>query len=256
MVKAYSAENEELDSETIKDITLYVFDRDGQFIRAHTEHVVNHSVEFNYPDHDRLTVVAWGNGAQGSQSLPTLNVGDKIEEAFVTLSRTRASMATIQSPDDLTHGLIELTKENQNVEAVLSMSRKTSGVSLTARELKQYANASDDNFSYVLRQTGHQLDFFGNESGELSAYTPQASFDGNGDFAAPIFNILTTSSDIEVDILHGDILVATILKTPDGKPLRVEPGKTLNIMVDFTGDISVSVSLTPWGEGQIWKDFN
>lgn len=256
-VKAYDAQGKELTVETVKEVTLYVFDQNKQFRGVHTDTKLGQSIVLDYPNHESLIVVAWGNGMQGHQTMPTLTVGDKMETAFVSLSQTKAAMATIQSPDDLFHGVVTLTKESKKVENNIPIYRKTSSIAITARRLRQYANAGDDNFTYVLRQTGNKLSFEGNEAGELSCYKPQASFIENKDeFTAPIFNILTTDSNIEVDIFHGEIRVVTILKTPDGKPLRAEAGKVLNILIDFTGDISVSVSVTPWGVQQIWKEFN
>lgn len=256
IVKAYDAQGAELTAEIVKEVTLYVFDKDKQFLGVHTDAKLNESIELNYPNHELLTVVAWGNGMQGHQTMPSLAIGDKMEMAFVSLLQTKATMATMQSPDDLFHGAINLTKENIKTENNIPIYRKTSGISITARKLKQYANANDENFTYVLRQTANKINFEGKEAGEFSAYTPEASFDNKQEFVAPIFNILTTSSDIEVDIFHGDIRVATILKDPSGETLNVEAGKTLNILIDFTGDISVSVSVTDWGVQQVWKEFN
>lgn len=257
IVNAFDADGGELTIETVKEVSLYVFDQNKQFLGVHTDAKPGQFVELNYPDHELLTVVAWGNGMQGHQAMPTLTVGDKMEKAFVSLLQSRAAQATIQSPDDLFYGSVTLTKENLTMENQLPIHRKTSGVAITARKLRQYANAADDNFTYVLRQTGDKLNFEGKEAGEFSCYNPKASFTENKDeFVAPIFNILTTTSDIEVDIFHGDIRVATILKSPDGKPLRVEAGRVLNILIDLSGDISVSVSITPWGVQQIWKEFN
>lgn len=256
-INAFDAEGRELTTETVKDITLYVFDQNKLFLGVHTDITLGQDVELNYPKQDALMVVAWGNAAQGHQTLPTLIVGDKMETAFVSLLKTRAEMGTVQSPDDLFYGMVTLIKENRETDNKLPMFRKTSGVSITARRLKQYANVSDDNFSYVLRQTGDKISFEGREAGEYSNYIPTASFIENKDeFVAPIFNILTTKSNIEVDIFYNDILVATLLKSPDGKPLKVEPGQILNLLIDFTSQISVSVSVTPWGVQQIWKEFN
>lgn len=256
-VKAFDADGKELTAETVKEVSLYVFDQNKQFLGVHTQTTLGQSVELNYPAHEQLTVVAWGNGQQGHQTMPTLTVGDKMETAFVSLIQTKAAMATVQSPDDLFHGYIALSKENLKVENQLPTYRKTSGVAITARKLRQFANANDNNFTYVLRQTGNKINFEGKEAGDCSNYIPAASFTENKDeFIAPIFNILATASDIEVDIFHGEIHVATITKAPDGTPLKVEAGKVLNILIDFTGDITVSVTVTPWGVQHVWKEFN
>ena len=43
-------------------------------------------VTLDYPGHDVLKLVAWGNGRQGGQTLPTLRQGDHLETAFAPSS--------------------------------------------------------------------------------------------------------------------------------------------------------------------------
>ena len=70
-VKAFDADGGTLGSETIKDITLYVFDKDKNLLDTlHTS--LSELVTLDYPGHDVLKLVAWGNGRQGSQTLPAL----------------------------------------------------------------------------------------------------------------------------------------------------------------------------------------
>lgn len=260
LVKAYDADGVELTTENVKDVALYIFDRDNKFIAIRSEAKLGQSIVLDYPNNDILKVVAWGNGSQGHQAMPTLSVGDKMETAFVSLLNTKATMATIQSPDDLFHGSITLKPENREMKNTLPIYRKTSGVTITANKLKQHVNASDDDFTYVLRSTGNKINFEGKEAGELSNYIPKASFTENKDeFIAPLFNILTTASNIEVDIFYGTTKVATVVSAANGEPLRVEAGKVLNILIEFTGDtsadITVKVEVTPWGVEYIWKEF-
>lgn len=256
-VKAYDADEREVPAEKVQDVALYVFDQDNNFLGVHPDSKLGEMVVLDYPNNLILKVVAWGNGAQGHQTMPTLTVGDKMEGAFVSLlNTTKAEIAIVQSPDDLFHGFVTLKQENSGVEHTLPMYRKTSGVTITANKLRRYANASDEDFTYVLRKTGSRIDFEGKETGEHSYYTPEASFTGNKDeFVAPLFNILTTDSNIEVDIFHGTTLVAVVANTTDGKPLKVEAGRVLNILVDFKSEITVKVEVTPWGVEYIWKEF-
>lgn len=260
LVKAYDADGKELTAEKVKDVVLYVFDQNNSFLGLHTNAKLAHSVVLNYPNNDILKVVAWGNGSQGNQTMPTLIVGDKMETAFVSLLNTNTEKATIQSPDDLLHGAITLKPENYEVENTLPIYRKTSGVTITANKLKRYTDASDENFTYVLRKTGSKLNFAGKEMGEPSSYLPEASFTENKDeFVAPLFNILTTTSEIEVDIFHGSTLIYTIVSTTDGEPLKVEAGRVLNILIDFkvstSPEIIVKIEITSWGVEHIWKEF-
>ena len=68
-VKAFDADGGSLGSETIKDITLYIFDADKALLD--TRNILLSEIVFlDYPGHDNLKLVAWGNGKQGAQSMP------------------------------------------------------------------------------------------------------------------------------------------------------------------------------------------
>lgn len=60
---------------------------------------------------------------------------------------------------------------------------------------------------------------------------------------------------IEIDIYHDGSLVTTVKNDSDGRPLRALRGQVLNVLVDFRLQVDVIVSLTPWGETQVWKEF-
>ena len=90
-VKAFDADGGSLGSETIKDITLYIFDADKALLD--TRNILLSEIVFlDYPGHDNLKLVAWGNGKQGAQSMPALKEGDHLETAFVSLIQTRTTL--------------------------------------------------------------------------------------------------------------------------------------------------------------------
>lgn len=255
-VSATDGQGNELTAETVKEVMLYVFDENNQYLGVHTGTQVGQMVMLPYHTKEKITVVAWGNGAQGHQSMPTLTVGDKMETAFVSLlSQIRSTMDIAQSPDDLFYGSITLSKEHLTVDNKISISRKTSSVIITARKLKQYAGAADDDFSYVLRKSTNKLDFYGKSNGTDVGYRPEAAFDNTGQFVSPIFNILSTTSNIEIDIYHSGVLMATVVGDSTGKPFQAVEGKLLNVLIDFSADVTVTVSVTKWGHQEIWKEF-
>lgn len=140
-VKAFDADGGTLGSETIKDITLYVFDKDKNLLDTlHTS--LSELVTLDYPGHDVLKLVAWGNGRQGSQTLPALRQGDHLETAFVSLihqSQTRITYPVAGSPDDLFYGTIDIQTSADALSATgtlsdkeLPLRRKVSGVAVTA----------------------------------------------------------------------------------------------------------------------------
>ena len=239
-VKAFDADGGTLGSETIKDITLYVFDKDKNLLDTlHTS--LSELVTLDYPGHDVLKLVAWGNGRQGSQTLPALRQGDHLETAFVSLihqPQTRITYPVAGSPDDLFYGTIDIQTSADALSATgtlsdkeLPLRRKVSGVAVTARHLKEYVGSSDGDFHYILRKTGNMLDFYGLPNGTDVSYRPEASFNDRG------------------------VLRTTVISDSNGKPLRVSEGRLLNVLVDFDGAISVEVKVTDWGKQEIWKEF-
>ena len=87
-VKAFDADGGSLGSETIKDITLYIFDADKALLD--TRNILLSEIVFlDYPGHDNLKLVAWGNGKQGAQSMPALKEGIRVAHP---------------NPDNLTRG--------------------------------------------------------------------------------------------------------------------------------------------------------
>lgn len=107
-VKAFDADGGSLGDETIKDLTLYIFDADKALLDTRNV-LLSETVTLDYPGHDNLTLVAWGNGKQGAQSMPALKEGDHLETAFVSLIQTRTTLPVAGSPDDLFYGTIDIT---------------------------------------------------------------------------------------------------------------------------------------------------
>ena len=254
-VKGYDADNKEVGAETIKDITLYVFDKDKAFLGTR-EVALTESVILDYPGHEALTVVAWGNGKQGHQTMPTLKKGDPLESAFVSLIQTKKASLIPEagSPDDLFYGTINI-QANASSETSLPVRRKTSSVVITTRYLREYVGDTEGEYCYSLRKSSDKLDFYGKPNGMDISYCPDAVFDSAGDFVSSIFNILSTDSDIKIDIFHRDVLQTTIVSDNHGNPLRAVEGRLLNVLIDFRGSVSIKVEITPWGEKAVWKEF-
>lgn len=253
-VKAYDADGKELGKDEVKDIVLYIFDNNQSFIKT-VQAQLNTKVSLDYPEHEALTVVAWGNAIHDSHIMPELKVGDKLDEAFVSLNRPKAVLPSADTPGDLFHGSIKIVLADQESEQLLPVKRATASITITARSLKEYAHATDEDFQYAIRKSSDKLDFFGKPNGNDVSHFPDREFNDKDEFVTPVFNIFPIEEDIKIDIFHQGVLLTTIIADNKGKPLRVERGRLLNVLIDFGGDISVTVSVTPWGEKQIWKNF-
>ena len=252
-VRAYDADNRPLGPDVVKDVTLYIFDKNKLFLGTQDIRV-NETVTADFPGHESLTLVAWGNGGQGHQTKPALRQGDHLETAFVSLIHTRTSLPVAGSPDDLLHGIIDISSGDTSVEE-LPMRRMTGSVAITARHLRQYAGSGEGEFRYVLRKSTDKLDFYGKPNGSEVCYSPEAAFDANDDFVSSIFHVFPPEHDIRIDIYHRDVLMTTVISDSKGNPLRVETGRLLNVLIDFRGDISVDMIVSEWGKKEIWKEF-
>lgn len=132
LLKAFDADGGSLDSETIKDITLYIFDADKALLDIRNV-LLSETVTLDYPGHDNLKLVAWGNGKQGALLMPALKEGDHLETAFVSLIQTRTTLPVAGSPNDLFYGTIDITPAADASVRELPLRRKVSGVTITAR---------------------------------------------------------------------------------------------------------------------------
>ena len=253
-VKAFDADGGSLGDETIKDLTLYIFDADKALLDTRNV-LLSETVTLDYPGHDNLTLVAWGNGKQGAQSMPALKEGDHLETAFVSLIQTRTTLPVAGSPDDLFYGTIDIPSAAGASAKEFPLRRKVSGVAITARHLREYVGSTEGEYYYIVRKTTDKLDFYGRPNGTEVSYRPQAAFNDNGEFVSPAFNIFPTEADIKIDIYHRDVLKTTVIADSNGNPLRVAEGRLLNVLVDFQGAVSVDISVTDWGKQEIWKEF-
>lgn len=252
-VKAFDADGGSLGDETIKDLTLYIFDADKALLDTRNV-LLSETVTLDYPGHDNLTLVAWGNGKQGAQSMPALKEGDYLETAFVSLIQTRTTLPVAGSPDDLFYGTIDITSAADASAKEFPLRRKVSGVAITARHLREYVGSTEGEYYYIVRKTTDKLDFYGKPNGTEVSYRPQAAFNDNGEFVSPAFNIFPTEADIKIDIYHRDVLKTTVIADSNGNPLRVAEGRLLNVLVDFQGAVNVDISVTDWGKQDIWKE--
>jgi len=256
-VRAYDHAGTELGRDEVGDVSLYVFDGDLCFVERIDTHV-GQNVTLQAPAGGDIHLVGWGNLGGGSQSCTQPNVGDPKDACFVSLlPHTRAGGHCL-SPDDLFRGEITLTPQEQSGAKEMPIYRETGSMTITIRNLQSYAGFSDTDYSVVVRETHSALDFYGQRSGDKTAYRPAGSFVTTGgpqEYFVPSFNMIPENTGIYIDIYHGTQLIATVAADKAGNAITVEKGKLTNVLIDFRALISVSVALTDWGKYQLWKEF-
>lgn len=253
MVKAYAEGGAEVTGDEVGDVTLYVFDGGQQFVeRIETE--LGTVVEVRPPADGQINIVAWGNLGGGNQTISVLSPGDDKNTALVRLLEdTRAAAAPHHPCDDLFFGEVFVSDVRQQDNVLIPMHRKAGSMTVTVRKLKEYTGFADDNFSVVVHETFNSIDFDGNATGSMASYRSACSFATDGVLNVPIFNLIP-GTGLSIDLYHGQDLVYTA-SVSGGVPIDVVAGKLTNVLIDFTGSVSVSVSVTSWGQHQVWKDF-
>lgn len=255
MVKAYHTDGSDItDSGDVDHAQLYLFDENGGFI---SEQAVDMGsvVELNYPDNENISAVVMGNHYSDSHSLPSFEVGDLLSESSLGLvEATKADGDNLSTPEDLFHGMSDITITNDNEVSEVAIGRVTASVSIVVDGLQRLANTTSEDFSFVLRGAKSNLSFDGTTTGDDIVHEISATMSGDDSFESPIFYILAeTGQNIEVDIYNGSSLLTTILKDSNGDEIYAQSGELLNIYAKFDGAISVTVSITSWGEKTIYK---
>lgn len=258
-VKAY-VNSVEIGGENIKDITLYVFDQNSLFLEQINTNV-NELVSLDYRDASHFNIVAVGNGKQGGQAMPTLSVGDHISTGLISIKQTRVVYPVYTTPDDLFMGMVESVvnvRRNNSEVIIVPIQRVMASVNITVKGLKEYYGAGDDNYHIVIRKTYSTFDFYGRGSGTEISHQPTGSFNAQERYVVPDFNILPLANNgaMVLDIYYGNVLITTVVNDSSGNKLVPKAGQLLNILVDFTAYVSVSIVTTPWGQAYLWKEWN
>lgn len=250
-IKAYDADKlTELANSTVKDVVLYVFDRNYLFVREITAKMGS-TIEIAPPDDEQFTVVALGNSGGGNETRPVYNVGDHISVGLVALKATRANTIYI-TPDDLFLGSLTIHKETlaSKSERIIPLYRKTGSMNIAIRGLKQYAGVDDNNYSVVVNTVNRAFSLEGKSTpGEVS-YMPKGAFNAAGEFIVPPFNIFASSS-ITIDIYHSTQLLANVSST-----VAVNEGMTTQVRLTFKDSITIAVDILDWGTETVWKEYN
>lgn len=264
-IKIVDVEGEDItDGGVIETLSLYVFDHDKLFLRQ-LDTRIGESLRIYFPDQDLIHVVSWGNLNENHVKMTELKPGTPMHEAVVSLldnplqqNKAPATRGIAIPPDDLFYSYDEISlKTGSQTSYTLRMTRSVAAMSITMRNLQSYANRYDENYALVVRETYNAIDFYGRLTGDKVGYVPTTSFNDKNELTAPLFNLLPSHAEgvIEIDIYHGNQLITTVKNDNNGQTLRALQGKVLNVLVDFRMNVSVAVSLTPWGVTEIPKEF-
>lgn len=252
-----------ISSETIKDISLYVFD-DNDLLLDILPMNSSEPVALHYPGIPTLHCIAWCNTQDGTMSVSPLKKGESLSDGFISLkpsASTKASRSIFTSPTDLFYG--ELNVDNTSTsgrieEKEMPVSRMVASMNITIRGLELLSQSNEGVYSIVVHETASRVDFEGRYGGDPASYAFSPRFEAGKDYIIPPFNLFPTTggSGIAIDIYRNGSLLRSISTDSGNQPILPVVGKTLNVLLNFRLDVDVELALTGWGEEYIWKEYN
>lgn len=254
-IKALDADlNDITGNGDVQQVILFVFNEQGQVVNAFelsADQIKNRKpvdIKMDFPGHKNLTFVAWGN-LDGKVDFSQINTVKQMQDLYVKLKQQNG---TAQTPGDLFHGSLNVPVEYGGTEygtpQVVEITRKTAGVTITTVKLRPWNGNKEGVYSYVVRESLDTYDKDGNLTGNPANYSPQADFQPNGDFFAPIFYTFPPEpgKSFVVDILYNGEVIFTAEADSEGNPFVPQVGRTLNIIIVLSTHIQVKTMVTPW----------
>lgn len=264
------------DSENVRDnVYFYLFD-DGDKLAKIVQTNLDAESDIEVVLKPKYSVVALGHAPE--TPVPNIPLGTLIEDAQIILSTSDfVNNKVAASPGDIFHGIIEII-ENSNPECpdltraadsaqVVWVRRKVAALTIIARNLQSELNTTDEDFSYVVRQTSGSLDLRGNVKGDKVAYHPNSHFSAtNRDLVAPKFYTYPSASDegFAVDIYKGNTLLKSYFGDNEENQMLLKEGKHTVVFIDFRKDatdngdgfLDVTCKVLDWTDTNINEGFN
>lgn len=252
-VRAYDNSGQQLSGREVSDVSLYVFNGRRLFVRS-IQARVGESVRVEVPDDDDIHIVGWGNLGGGSENCIPPNPGDHMDLCRVNLiPQTRATVFALP-PDDLFRGAVTVSKADRQGEKILPLYREVGSMAVTVRNLPD----ADGDYRVVVHETPSSIDFYGRLSGEKVGYRPGGALSTTGgvrQYHVAPFNLFPGEGGMRIEVYRDERLLANVSGDSGGLPIVVQKDRLTNVLIELRELVSVTVSITPWGEQQMWKEF-
>ena len=258
-IKAIDADNNDItESGDVEQVILFVFNENDDIVDAislDASHISSRkavTISLDYPGHQSLKFVAWGN-IDGSVDFPSTASVQKFSDLYMKL-KSSTDPTIFNSPGNMFYGVLDAPVEYGGFEPsgdqTVVISRKTSQVNIVAYGLKGWNGNKEGTYTYRFRGYYNGYDHNCNLTGDIVGYTPSSSMDSNGNLTAPIFRTLPASDgkNYTLDILYNGEVIYSTDKDSNGNPFVPEAGRLLNIILDFRANLSVKIVVTPWNQ--------
>lgn len=252
------------DSEYIRDnVFLYFFDGNG-ILEKIVKCELNTECDVEGAYKNRYSVIAFGYSAD--MQVPVIPLGTSIEESQIVLpTSTFANNIIAASPGDIFYGRVDLKEDCSDVKELIWMRRKVATLSIITRNLQSELNTTDEDFSYVVKQTYGTFDFNGVLEGNKVAYHPASHFNPvNKDLVAPMFYTFPSQGNdgFCIDIYKGSSLIQSYCTDKDENQLLLKEGQHTEVLIDFhknddgSAQLNVTCVLKDWTDNGINEGFN
>lgn len=249
-VTAYDESRAELDESQVDRVTLYLFDGALGYL-YNVSARLGDTVEIESLEEGDIHIVAWGNLSGDN----IVNTGDNFGGFSIEVGGNTREAGYIPEADDIFLGSVTLGYDDQQGEKELPIYRQMGSMSITVRGVDKLTRAGEE-YWFVVRDTWSRIGFDGSLSGERVSYRPgyRLNFD---EYLIGPFSIVPEEEGVEIEVYRDEELLTTVTSDSDGAPITVYRGQLTNVLIEFGGgtELSVVVSVTPWGEDQIWKEF-
>ncbi len=192
-IKAVDADEKDItDSGDVQQVILFVFNENGEIVdavlldAAAVKSRKPVDIKLDYPGHQSLTFVAWGN--TGGVDFPDKASVKQLSDLYAKL---KAQSGGVQSASDLFYGNLSVPVEYGSIEPAgdqtVTIRRKTAQVFISAIHLKQWYGNKEGNYSFRLKESLNTYDQNGNLTGTAVNYIPVTQLQ-DGTLTAHVFN--------------------------------------------------------------------
>lgn len=251
------------DSENVKDnVSLYFFNQDRKLTQVATGSL-DQQADVEAPYNKKYTVIAIAHSAE--MQLPSIALGTTMADAQIILNESSFANKTVaDSPGDIFYGSIDLEDGCGSVKEVIWVRRKVAALTIITRNIQDQLNTTDQDFSYLVRQTYGTLDFEGKFKGNKVNYHPKSYISTtNKDLVASKFYTYPSQADdgFSIDIYKGETLINTYSTDKDESSLLLKEGKHTVVIIDYKdnggqGFLDVTLKLQDWSDDNINEGFN
>ncbi|MCC8088685.1 MAG: FimB/Mfa2 family fimbrial subunit [Rikenellaceae bacterium] len=261
------------DTEQLEDIMIYLFDRQEQLLDTipYTTAMVSQGIPVDLTGRDLSGgyVSVWANLGNSIQTDPVL-IGKNMDDMQLRMLTNDSRADYFLCPGDIFfgHQQIAFTPIDEATEAdTVWIQRKNSRLHITVRGLVN--EVTPDEYYFRMGALFYGYNFQGTPQEGIRYIREDGEFDLNSDYVSPEPYIMihdapgyiySDNNRLVIEVYRAadtrtDTLIASGDKDTDGDYIKLEQGKTTNVLIVLdqpASDIEIHTVITPWEEIYQW----